>query len=195
MLEEWIRNSGEKVRGGFSPWGGKNVKYILIALICLGLLALIWPSGNRKTPSSAEQQVSASQDSSQVKKEISSNLESILSQIQGAGEVKVSVYLASDGTKTYASNSRDETRETTEGGSGDTKKTSEESKQRDLAVSGGSPLLIENKAPQVLGVLIVADGAVSPEVSERLVEAASTLLNISAHQVSVMPRQNSVSEE
>ncbi|WP_054692670.1 hypothetical protein [Syntrophomonas palmitatica] len=184
------QGSGEKVREGFTPWGGKKRKYILIAVICLGLLALLWPVGNSKTPAPAGQQADAGGNRLDAKAEISANLESILSQIQGAGKVEVSVYLASDGMKTYASNSRDETRETIEGASGNnTKKTSEESKQRDLAVSGSSPLLIENKAPQVLGVLIVADGADSPEVSERLVEAASTLLNISPYQVSVMPRQ------
>lgn len=192
MLEEWLRGKGTRNRsetGG--GWTNKPIsKYIMIGAVCLGLLALIWPMG-RNNSSVAVREVSAGKsDASSMKSEMSANLESILSKVEGAGRVEVSLSLASDGLKSYASNSRDESREITEGSSSSgSKLTSEETKVRDLAVSSGNPLLVENKTPEILGVLVVADGADTPEVAERLMEATATLLNISPHQVSVMPRE------
>ena len=123
-------------------------------------------------------------------KELAGELEAILAQIEGAGQVQVSISLESDGQKTFASNDRNETRETAENGPGGTvKKISEKNTTRDLAVSGGNPLLVENRYPRVIGVLVVAEGAGSPAVCERLINATTTLLNISSHQVSVMPRR------
>ncbi len=58
-----------------------------------------------------------------------------------------------------------------------------------MAVSSGNPLLLEEKMPEILGVLIVADGADDPQVKENLTNAASTLLDISPHRVRVMPRE------
>lgn len=191
MLEEWLRGKGtrnENKDGGW--WSNRPIsKYIMIGAVCLGLLALIWPIG--RSSSVVNREVSPVRaDTGAVKSEMIANLESILSQVDGAGQVEVSISLASDGLKSYASNSRDESRETTEGGStAGSKLTSEETKVRDLAVSSGNPLLVENKTPEVLGVLVVADGANMPEVAERLMEATATLLKISPHQVSVMPRE------
>lgn len=192
MLEEWLRGKGvanENKDGGW--WSNRPIsKYIMIGAVCLGLLALIWPMGGSSS-SVANREVSAAKaDSGSFKSEMIANLEGILSQVDGAGQVEVSISLASDGLKSYASNSRDENREITEGGSpAGSRLTSEETKVRDLAVSSGNPLLVENKTPEVLGVLVVADGANLPEVAERLLEATATLLNISPHQVSVMPRE------
>ena len=56
----------------------------------------------------------------------------------------------------------------------------------DLAVSGGIPLLFEEKAPEVLGVLVVAEGAADVAVKEQLSKATATLLNIPLHRVMVV---------
>jgi len=190
MLEEWLRGKTAQDVGESARWFKQPVsRYIMIAAVCLGLLALIWPLG--RSPSTANRAVTTVKaDSAPVQSEMTASLESILSQVAGAGRVKVSISLASDGQKSYASNSRDENRQITEGGTpGGSKLTSEETRVRDLAVSGGSPLLVENKTPEVLGVLVVAEGADRPEVAERLLEATATLLKISPCQVSVMPRE------
>ncbi|MGE5391873.1 MAG: hypothetical protein ACM3PE_12515 [Deltaproteobacteria bacterium] len=192
MLEEWLRGktSGEKDMKRMG-WINKPIgRYIMVAAICLGLLALIWPIG-RTSDSTAVPPASPTKAADDaVKSEMTASLETILSQVKGAGVVEVNLSLASNGQKSYASNSRDESREIREGSTSDgSKLTNEETRVRDLAVSGGSPLLVENKMPEVLGVLVVADGADRPEVAERLMEATATLLKISPHQVSIMPRE------
>jgi stage III sporulation protein AG len=187
MLYEWIRgenNDGE----GRPPFPGKKSKYILVIAICLGLLALIWPV--TRTDKASNNTAVRSSDISSAKKfnrELASELECILSSIDGAGKVKVSISLASGGLKTYAANTRNESRSIEESQNGVNKKTTETNVARDLAVSAGAPLLIENKTPEVMGVLVVAEGATSPIVQEKLVQATATLLNISPHQVCVMP--------
>ncbi len=193
MLEEWLRGKGNGEQDlTTSRWVKKPLsKYIMVAAICLGLLALIWPIGNNSGQAKVPQTSTGKAADDMVKSEMTANLEAILSQVKGAGVVQVSLSLASDGQKSYASNSRDESREIREGNAASgSKVTNEESRVRDLAVSGGSPLRVENKTPEVLGVLVVADGAESPEVALRLMEATATLLRISPHQVSVMPRDN-----
>ncbi|NLG32434.1 MAG: hypothetical protein GX550_02840 [Syntrophomonadaceae bacterium] len=187
MLDEWIRKTKDTDGEKKTLFTGKNRKYVLIILICIGLLALLWPTSNRSqlTPLPASLEVE-----SQNRPAYTMELESILSQIEGAGEVKVSITLVSDGVKTYATNVRNETRETKESDSkGVTKNSREENLSQDIAVSSGNPLLIEEKYPEVLGVLIVSDGASSPVVQEKLVNATATLLNISSHKVRVMPRK------
>lgn len=188
MLYEWIRgenNDGESR----SLFPGKKSRYILVIAICLGLLALIWPVTRTDKASNNKTGVRSNEIGSDKKlnRELASELEYILSRIDGAGKVEVSISLASGGIKTYAANTRNESRSTEEGQNGVNKKTIETNVARDLAVSAGAPLLVENKTPEVIGVLVVAEGATSPIIQEKLVQATATLLNISPHQVCVMP--------
>jgi stage III sporulation protein AG len=67
-------------------------------------------------------------------------------------------------------------------------KITEQNIERDLAVSGGDTLMVEQKYPEVLGILVVADGAANPVIKEELTEATVTLLNLSPDKVRVLPR-------
>ncbi len=190
MLEEWIREKSSANIGN-SFLRSKKGQYLLIILVCLGLLALIWPvtdSTSNLGTESAEKAVTDNYGDSSNK--ISQEVESILAKIEGAGEVDVSVTLASSGLRTYAANTRNETRESDESDrQGGVKNSVEHNITQDIAVSSGSPLLIEEKNPEILGVLVVADGARSPELREELTNATATLLNIPVHKVQVMSRK------
>lgn len=185
MLEEWIRgNQKADDSKGSIDWS-KWSRYLLALLVCVGLLALIWPTGKSQPTKVAVQ--SSQNDVSQAKAELSQELETILSQIDGAGKVEVSISLSSNGVKNYASNSKNEIRETSEKDrSGGDRKIREENLSSDIAVSGSSALLVEEKAPLVTGVLVVAAGAKDAAIKEKLTEATATLLDIPTHQVSVV---------
>lgn len=188
MLDEWIR--GEKSdENGKIPWlNSQKGRLLIVIVICIGLLALLWPSTGSTDPSSTQDAPLLTQRSegSSIKQSMQAELAVILAQIEGAGSVEVSVSLSSEGVKTYATNDRDERRQTEESGRSS---TVEESSTRDVAVSSGTPLLLEEKMPEILGVLVVADGAQDPQVKENLANATATLLNISPHRVRVMPRE------
>ena len=186
MLEEWLRNTREQT-GGITWFQSRKGKLALVIIVCLGLLVLIWPSlwiPKAKTVSPTPAQL----ESGDVKKEqrMSRLLEQSLSQIEGAGEVQVSVVLASDGVRQYASNTREETRDTEEKAAQTTKTVREATTTRDLAVSSGNPLLVEEKTPEVVGVLVISEGAARSNVREQLTSATATLLNIPVHRVMVV---------
>lgn len=191
MLDEWIRGNGSEEKSHTSWMTGPKGRWLLVIVICLGLLALLWP-GSRSQPSPAQgkPQIADQNDSGRIKEKMQAELEFILSQIAGAGTVEVSLTLSSEGQRSYVTNDRNERREIeeNEGGSGK-RQTLEETFTRDLAVSSGNPLLVEEKSPEVLGVLVVADGAGDPRIQERLTQATATLLDISAHKVQVLPRE------
>lgn len=190
MLDEWIRGNKDKDKGGNNPlYSSRGKKYALVIVICLGLLALIWPVTKTESPSPPPAAKSQSTETGKATQGMASELESILSQIDGAGKVEVSLTLTSEGVKTYATNVRTERRVNQESDGRTSKKTTEENQVLDLAVAAGNPLLVEEKIPDILGVLVVADGARNPEVKENLTEATATLLNISAHKVRVLPRK------
>jgi stage III sporulation protein AG len=186
-LEEWVRGiyPGKGEEGNSqSKWG----RYILIIVICIGMLALIWPMGKDKSVQVTEKSTSGNVEKSQ--QQISQELEEILSQVKGAGQVRVSISVNSDGLKSYASNTKNDVRETDEQDtSGGDRKIREENISSEIAVNGGSALLVEEKAPQITGVLVVADGADDPVIKEELGEATAALLDLSPHQIRVLPRK------
>ncbi len=185
VMEEWIRGgSGDNGENRPKKWS----RYILVIIICLGMLALVWPLGKEEPVQVKEKNPSGSVERAQQK--ISRDLESILSQVEGAGQVRVSISLDSDGLKSYAGNTKKDVRETIEQDrSGGERQIREENQSSEIAVSGGSALLIEEKAPRITGVLVVAEGADNSLVKEELNEAVAVLLNLSPHQIRVLPRR------
>jgi stage III sporulation protein AG len=190
MLGEWIRKTDESNENQGWLGNSKWLRYILAALIGIGLLAVIWP-GSQKVPveNTAVNKTNTSENST-IKASMTSELQSILSQVEGAGKVQVSLTLSSEGVKSYASNTKSEVRQTqeTDKNSGE-RNIKEENTTTDIAVMGGSPMLVEDQTPEVLGVLVVADGAENATVRENLTYATATLLNISSHKVRVVARE------
>jgi stage III sporulation protein AG len=193
MLEEWIREW--KADAGNRPWLKLfRGKHLLVVLVCLGILALLWPITSTEP---AKQAVSDAYQSeagdSTLKRQTTAALEGILTQISGAGKVQVSITLASDGSKSYATNTRQEKRTIEEkDAKGALKTTVEENTSNDLSVSSGNPLLLESKGPEVIGVLVVADGARDAAVREKLAQATATLLDVPLYKVRVMPREGGI---
>lgn len=189
MLTEWIRSDQAKESGYRNAWKQKS-RYLLVILGCLGILALIWPvtSVNNNNSPSTPVPTYQKEDVEGVKAQMEEELASILSQIEGAGKVSVSLTLSSDGVKTYAANVREEKKDYEEAGGGGKKLTSETNISQDIAVNAGNALLVEHKKPEVAGVLVVAEGAGNSKVRENLTYATSTLLDIPVHKVKVMPR-------
>lgn len=186
MLEEWIRN-GNQSSTGLSWFQSKKGKTILVIVVSIGLLAILWPVGQINPPPAAPVSAAAEPGYTGKSQQIGAQLEQILSQIDGAGKVQVNIMLASEGSREYAHNTREEKRDTSEQQApGQNKRVVEQSTSFDLAVSAGSPLLVEEKAPEVLGVLVVAEGAANVAVKEQLSSATATLLNIPLHRVMVV---------
>jgi stage III sporulation protein AG len=92
-LEEWIRslkdNPGEK----FSL-RNKKIRYLVVVIVCIGLLSLLWPGGNPKTGENSGR--TGPIQAGSIKEQMQAELETILSQVDGAGRVEVEMTLVSD---------------------------------------------------------------------------------------------------
>ncbi|HHW60627.1 MAG TPA: hypothetical protein GX404_01815 [Syntrophomonadaceae bacterium] len=184
MLEEWIRNSTQA--DGGEGGSNRNKKLILVVAVCIGILALIWPVTKVDQSTQTLSGENSGSSTGSKKATVEKELEAILSGVEGAGSVQVKVTLQSDGKKTYARNTKEEKRSTHENERGGQKQMEENSQTSDIAVLGGNALIIEESAPQILGVLVVAEGAGDPRIQEQLTDITSTLLNISPHHVRVV---------
>ena len=119
-----------------------------------------------------------------------------LSQIQGAGHVTVQITAKSSGRKEYAVDTQRTSRTTTEESADTTQHTAELQEQQTVVQQNRNgaqeALLVEETAPQITGVLVVASGAGDALVQERLLHAVAALLQLSLHQIMVMPGEGTV---
>ncbi len=167
-------------------------RWALACLAVLGVLFLMWPfSAGHEGIVEPQEKTLPSEKTGFLKTDMERELAAVLSEIQGAGQVTVSVTLASEGMNSYAVNTKESKTSTEETDrSGTVRKTTDTSTSQDLVITGNqSPLLVEKKGPQVKGVLVVAEGASDSNVKERIMRAVATLLDIPASKVLVLPRE------
>ncbi|MEW8958246.1 hypothetical protein MHOCP_15280 [Moorella humiferrea] len=128
-------------------------------------------------------------------REMEEQLQGILEQIAGAGRVAVRVSLKASPLKEYATNTRTSKHSVEEKEqSGATRITTDTSEDAQLVMarngqigSGEGPVVARETQPEVLGVVVVADGASDPLVRARFIEAVQTLWGLAPHQVQVLP--------
>jgi stage III sporulation protein AG len=122
-------------------------------------------------------------------------LESILSQIAGAGKVSVMITYVSGSEKVPAYDKREsnnDTREEDSSGGRRTilqKDTEEKIAYEEIQNGTKMPIILKEKSPEIKGVVVVADGANEPVVRENLIRAVQTLMDIPPYKVQVFLRE------
>lgn len=142
--------------------GDKTKQSLIYIILSIGILLLVAGS---VLPRSDEVKETVQPQQTDYGATLEDRLESILSQIAGAGGVHVMVVMENDGVRAAA---QDGTR---------------------TLMQGNAPFVTEEKAPEVRGVLVVAEGAASARVREALSEAVSALLGIDIHKIKVYERK------
>lgn len=150
-----------------------NTKTLAVIFI-VGIGLLLLPSGNNKEP----KEIKAIADT--TKKDIESELASILSKVKGAGKVDVMITLADKGATFYA---QDERTDNT-----DNSKATEKNHVFSKSSNTEEPLIIKKTEPQISGVLICAEGAGNPQVKSNIISATTALLGIKSHRIEVLER-------
>ena len=111
---------------------------------------------------------------------LESELENLLSSLEGAGEVKVMITLENGAESKYAT----QTQQKTENANG-----REEFKEEYVIVKKGASneecIVISVSEPRVRGVAVAAQGADSPEVNKAITETVCAVFDISSADVSV----------
>jgi len=184
--------------------GGRGIENLVIILI-LGVIIIIVAStflsdGEKTKDKSKEVETIAflSNSATDELREFEKRLEQILSEIEGAGTVKVMVTWNSDGEVVHAYNVTEEsTVREEQDGSERTGKTDERKLQRELAFMDGSngrvPVVTQKIRPDVKGVVVVADGAGSTAVRQDIINAVEALLGIPRHRIQVL-KENKMTE-
>ena len=151
-------------------WG--KYKFVLL-ILGLGILLMSLPEGTKETP----QQVTVTTQAEPANR--ADELESILSQIQGVGKVRVMLTEAAGAETVYQT---DEDRST----SADSQSVRVETviiTDSDREESG----LVRTVTPPVyLGAIIVCQGGDSPAVKLSIVEAVSNVTGISSDRITVL---------
>ncbi len=145
---------------------------------------------------SASEPVTVSSEVARLEQATERRLEEVLGEIQGAGKVSVTLFLAAGPQYNYANNTNTSNRTVEEqdqgGGARVTTEINEDSQMvmsRAAGSNGDRPVVIKEIKPDVRGVLVVAEGASDPFVRATLTKAVQTLMGIPAHQVNVLPRK------
>lgn len=165
----------------------KKYRYpALILLVGLVLLSLpVKRSGSTANPAKAEAAQTPSETAAQSDycAETEKNLAQILSQIDGAGQVRVMLTLASGPQTVYQTNSEEQTQT-------DGTQSSAVRRRETVILSRGSsynePAVIGTQYPVFRGALIVSEGADSPAVRYQLATAVSALLGIGTDRITVV---------
>lgn len=170
-------------------------QYLLLgALAILGVVLLLFGSGDKDTAQTSLTQPAAVNTSAQQTDYISAleqKLARTLSQIQNAGNVTVQISAKNTGRKEYAVDTQ-RTGRTSNEENGDTRQTSIEEQEQITIVQQNhngvqQALVVEETMPEIIGVLVVASGACDAAVQERLIHAVSAVLQIPLYQIMVVP--------
>ena len=174
-------------------------KIVLIIAAGAVLLLISLPGGKDEVPAADEQTIGESSQygSRQSYEEaLEEKLKAVLENMEGVGEAEVMITLKASGEKVLDKNTDyQKSQVTEEDAQGGMRITDEESRKEDTVLSGGSsggqePYVVQEKRPEVEGVVVLAEGADSPETVSEINEALQALFDISPHKIKVLKRKN-----
>ncbi len=141
--------------------------------------------------------INSSQDISSLEKTMASNLEEVLREIDGVGEVKVTINLASTAEKDFAINKSVDSKNTQEHDQRGGNRTITETNQQDQMVlvreSQGSredPVVVKEMKPEVKGVIVLAEGVQDTTIKADVMKAAQVYLDIPLYRVIVLQKES-----
>ncbi|EDT79618.1 stage III sporulation protein AG [Clostridium perfringens] len=192
----------KKIANLFKQKNITNLIILLLLVIMFYLVVSYFTGVNNITKSektnlekvSKEDMNSNSQKDSEVlsyQEKQEKDLERILGKINGVGSVDVVINFQSSEVKVPAvdnSSQKSTTEETdSEGG---TRVNSQETDGDKIVMSnssnGSEPVILKTEKPEVLGVMVVAEGAEDSKIKYEITKAISSLYNISVDKVNVL---------
>ena len=185
----------------FKGLKNKNIEYFIVILaiaIVIGLLSN-WFQPKNKDQESITVHSSSDETAPSVEEYTIDNqeyrLKRILSSMKGAGEVEVMISYKTGKEIIPAMNTVESSVETEEkdsnGGIRKVSQTDINSQPVSINTSeGAKPLITTEVQPEVLGVVVIAEGADDISVRMELQRAVQTVLGISANQVEIFVMEN-----
>ena len=172
----------------------KKARMNLFTAFLIGILLLLMNHVFFQKNKTAEQQVESQvqieqteQKKYHTEQEIEKRLEDVFSNMEGVGRVKVMVTMKNTKASVLAKEERKEYSFTEEGD----KKTQSQKEENTVVMSEDNrgtrtPVVLQEKMPEIEGIVIVAEGGEDARVVQMLSEASQALLNVPAHKVAVL---------
>jgi stage III sporulation protein AG len=200
---EWFKN----IVTQFRAKGGQNLTNVAIVLI-IGVIIMIAGSAlfdNESTKKTSPVQPEHENVQSVIKnknnndeygKELEEKLESILSKIEGVGDVSVMITFDSSNEIVLAEDKKNnETiteEEDTQGGKRKITQFEKDYKILVLSEQGGrqEPMVLKEMNPKVKGVIVAAEGAEDTHIKANVFDAVKTVLGVPAYKVQVFQLKN-----
>jgi stage III sporulation protein AG len=151
----------------------------LCAVVLCGIVLLVIScSGNFEKKAETEtvsEEVSQTEELDRYRSKMKQELVELLGQVQGVGTVEVMLTLKASTEKVTLKDSTDK---------GDS--TQEETVLIEDSDKNSSPYVLQEKEPELEGVVIVCDGGDDVSVKKEITEAVSALFQIETHKIKVM---------
>lgn len=165
----------------------KKPNMIVIWIIIAAIVILAFGSfKNGDSKKNSRDETVNAVDTEEYAREQERRLEQTLKKINGAGDVSVFISIEGGGEKVPARNIKNKVKEKP----GDSAEGScEEENESNVVLSGkssgGEPYIVEEKTPDIAGVLVVAAGASDERVRLEIYEAVRALYGMAAHRIKV----------
>lgn len=184
----------------FSGDSKKTVRNMLIIILIGVLLILIADiisgltnkdSNNNKSTVEVNTTTGIPVTSNTYEEKIKKDLTEALSMIAGVGNVNVMIYFEGGSESIPAVNINNSSTKTDEkDNQGGTRTTVEENQNTNVVIinknSNTEPFIVKQVNPKIGGVMVVAEGASSSEMKEKIHNAVKTVLNLPSNKVTVM---------
>lgn len=198
-LKHLIGKDGEEPDGNNKKKIENLVFFVIILIITVVVVNIIW-NGN-KVQTKSENNTSTKQlannksnntleEDTDYNRELETKLETILSKIQGVGEVKVFINYSqsSEVVPMYNENSKVSNTEESDT-SGGTRKIQETDSQKDIIFQENSgektPIIQKTIEPKVEGAIITAKGATDTIIKTNIIQAVEAVTGLASHKIQV----------
>lgn len=152
----------------------KKYRYVAIVLI-VGIILMLWPVSSKKEEVVYREEVAGSQQEDTT----TEMLEAILSQIKGAGKVKVLLTYSAGERTVYHVNEKSTSTEDSQSRDLETALVTDGNRKEEALVSQVLP-------PEYLGAVVVCQGAGDPSVRLAISEAVSRATGLGSDKISVL---------
>lgn len=194
-LEEWKERLKQTVKDG------KIKKEYLVILLLVGIFLLVVPlPGGKKSQSRTGTDGTAGIDSGgdtsytedSYLASMESQLETLLSQMDGAGDVSVMITLKSSAEKVVEKDRKSDEEQVSEEDSAGGTRTTQSSAREEATVYGQaegeeqSPYISKELSPEVEGVVVICPGADDAVVRKNITESVQVLFGIDTHKIRIV---------
>ncbi len=193
-----VVNSKEEEGGNEKRKIENLVFFVVLLIITIVIINIIWKGNkqvikqenNTTTKQLANREIHTNASDNTTTDHLTEKLETILSKMQGVGEVKVFVNYSETSEVVAMYNETTKTSNTEENDtSGGTRKIQETDSQRDIIYQeeNGEKTPITQKViqPKVEGAIITAKGATSAEIKANIIQAVEAVTGLATHKIQV----------